>query len=90
MTVFVCKKCGHTQKAGEKDLVKRSKREQVEERNMRVVESSEEALPIVDAECPKCGHDKAYFWTLQTRSADEAETRFFRCVQCKYTWREYD
>ena len=47
-------------------------------------------LPLVDAACPKCKHLKAYFWSLQTRAADEAETKFFRCEKCKYTWRDYD
>ncbi|MEM2739417.1 MAG: transcription factor S [Candidatus Bathyarchaeia archaeon] len=54
-------------------------------------ERSEEirALPTITAECPKCGYDKAYWWMMQTRSADEAPTRFFRCVKCGYVWREY-
>ncbi|MFX1287916.1 MAG: transcription factor S, partial [Promethearchaeota archaeon] len=25
----------------------------------------------------------------QTRSADEPSTSFFRCLECKHTWREY-
>ena len=29
-------------------------------------------------------------WLQQTRSADEAPTRFFQCLKCKHTWREYD
>ena len=48
-----------------------------------------ETKPLTDADCQKCGHRKAYFWTMQTRAADEAETRFFRCEKCKHTWREY-
>ena len=52
-------------------------------------EEQEKTHPIIDIECPKCGHDKAEFWTRQTRSADEAETRFFKCVKCGHTWREY-
>ncbi|MEK6933005.1 MAG: transcription factor S, partial [Nanoarchaeota archaeon] len=27
--------------------------------------------------------------TSQTRAADEAETRFFKCTKCKHTIREY-
>jgi DNA-directed RNA polymerase subunit M len=39
--------------------------------------------------CPKCGHDEVMFWMMQTRSADEPMTRFYRCLRCKHTWREY-
>ncbi|PIO07920.1 transcription factor S, partial [Candidatus Pacearchaeota archaeon CG10_big_fil_rev_8_21_14_0_10_35_219] len=31
----------------------------------------------------------AYFWTMQTRAADESETKFYRCTKCDHTWREY-
>lgn len=45
--------------------------------------------PKTAAVCPKCGHREAFFWSTQMRAGDEAETRFFRCVKCKHTWREY-
>ena len=64
-------------------------KEQVKgQRNIKVVEEIE-TRPLVDVECPKCGHQKAYFWSIQTRAADEPETRFFKCEKCKHTWREY-
>ncbi|MEK6875723.1 MAG: transcription factor S [Nanoarchaeota archaeon] len=46
-------------------------------------------FPIISAACKKCGHNQAYFWTVQTRSGDEAETKFFKCTKCEHTWREY-
>ncbi|RLI11166.1 transcription factor S [Candidatus Bathyarchaeota archaeon] len=46
-------------------------------------------LPTVQVECPRCGHNEAYFWFVQTRSSDEGSTQFFRCTRCGYTWREY-
>jgi transcription factor S len=46
------------------------------------------SLPLTDVECPKCRHEKARFWTSQTRAADEAETRFFRCEKCGHVWRD--
>jgi len=59
-------------------------------KEVAVVSSKElSTYPIVDAECKKCGHGKAYFWTLQTRSSDEAETKFYKCTKCEHTWREY-
>ena len=38
--------------------------------------------------CPKCSHDVAYFLMVQTRSADEPMTQFFRCVECANQWKE--
>ncbi|MEK6967416.1 MAG: transcription factor S [Nanoarchaeota archaeon] len=57
---------------------------------IEVVKKGEEPLPKIDAECPTCKHDKAYYWTIQTRSADEAETKFLKCEKCGHTWRDYD
>jgi len=54
-----------------------------------VTEGDNEVFPVINALCSKCKNQEAYFWTKQTRSADEAETKFFRCTKCKYTWREY-
>ena len=46
--------------------------------------------PIVNEKCPKCEHTKCYFWMVQTRSSDESPTKFFKCVKCGYTRRNYD
>jgi DNA-directed RNA polymerase subunit M len=54
-----------------------------------IKEKDMDVFPVVANICGKCKHKEAYFWTSQTRSGDEAETRFFKCVKCKYTWREY-
>ena len=51
-------------------------------------DEDEKSLPETEAECPQCGNDKAYYWLVQTRAADEPETRFFRCTKCKKVWRE--
>lgn len=52
-------------------------------------ETAAETLPTINIECPKCKNNNAYWWMLQTRSADEATTQFYRCSKCNYTWRNY-
>ena len=49
----------------------------------------EETLSTIKMDCEKCGHDEAVWWMLQTRSADEPTTQFYRCSKCSYTWRDY-
>eukprot|EP01006_Ploeotia_vitrea_P001724 TRINITY_DN105492_c0_g1_i1.p1 TRINITY_DN105492_c0_g1~~TRINITY_DN105492_c0_g1_i1.p1 ORF type:complete len:124 (+),score=51.87 TRINITY_DN105492_c0_g1_i1:25-372(+) len=48
------------------------------------VDSTEAAL------CPKCEQHGAYFFQLQTRSADEPMTTFYKCKQheCGHRWKE--
>jgi len=40
--------------------------------------------------CPKCGHKKAYFQQIQTRSADEPMTQFYKCsnMSCGAQWKD--
>ncbi len=71
-----------------------------EETNTEITEKTEkvkkievveqiEVNPKIKATCEKCGNNVAYYWTQQTRGADEPETRFFKCTKCNFTWREY-
>jgi len=88
--VLVCNKCGkqtNVDKGKEFKLKETIEHEPFEV--IPVVDDSAESLPITDIECPECGHKKAGWWTQQTRSSDEPETRFYRCMKCKKTWREY-
>ena len=57
--------------------------------DVAVVDREIETMPLCAAECPKCEHDQAYYWMVQTRAGDEAETKFLKCQKCKHTWREY-
>jgi len=85
--VLACS-CGYKSKDLDKATIKEEKLEKTKE--LEVVDESElETLPIMDAECPKCRHKKAYFWLVQTRASDEPETKFLKCVNCKHTWRDY-
>jgi DNA-directed RNA polymerase subunit M len=85
-----CRKCGYTSDNEEtdKNLMSRVKRE---EREVTVLEGDADVgLPTTSARCPECGNNLAYWWLRQLRSADESETRFFKCTKCNNTWREYD
>ncbi len=77
--------CGYVMEEG-KISDKRKKQEKV-----AVVENKDqnEVLPKTKYDCKNCGHNEAYFWLLQTRSADEPETRFFKCTKCSAVHREY-
>jgi transcription factor S len=78
--------CGYSNKNLEGVQMKESLKPQ---EKIPVVEKEIEPLPLAEAECPKCEHKKAYYWTVQTRSADEPETKFFKCEKCRHTWRDY-
>jgi len=91
--VLVCRKCGYTEKVDKgfhMSTVSETKNE--EKKKILVIDEEVQVkvLPKTHITCPKCGNNEAYFWTVQTRAADEPATRFFRCTKCGYTWREYD
>lgn len=52
--------------------------------------SSWENVDATNEKCPKCEHPRAYFMQMQTRSADEPMTTFYRCCNkdCAYRWKE--
>lgn len=82
----VCASCGH--KSGKKLKIKSS--EKIEKSGgVAVVKKEDSVNPIVEMKCPKCKNKKAYFWTQQTRSSDESETKFYKCTECSHSWRVY-
>ena len=87
--VMVCVRCGFTKEnEGVESFVSVERRA---EKTITVLEGQSDAgLPTTRARCEECGNDSAYWWLRQLRSADESETRFFRCTKCGRTWREYD
>jgi len=86
--VLVCQSCGEEERAEGLEY-KMVKRVEEEKGGVVVIEEEPSVLPTVKVKCPKCGNDRAYWWIRQTRSADEPSTRFYRCVKCGNTWREY-
>ena len=84
---FSCS-CGYTNRdIGDVQLKEEVKHD---EKVIDVIDDEKEPLPLTNAECPRCGHGKAYYWLVQTRAGDEADTKFYKCEKCKYTWREND
>lgn len=83
-----CSSCGHINKATTSvDLSK--KVEKKKDFEVLGEESKAEVNPLTNMECPRCGHDKAYFWTKQMRAGDEPETQFYKCENCSHQWRDY-
>ncbi|MEO2154281.1 MAG: transcription factor S [Nanoarchaeota archaeon] len=89
---LVCPKCGYKESLNKRESKKLSIKEKVENKdNIKVALEDESAYPISEETvCPKCGKKGAYYFFKQTRSSDEPETKFFKCVHCGYVWREYD
>eukprot|EP01137_Pigoraptor_chileana_P021059 Opistho-2@84289 len=49
-----------------------------------------ENVDTTEVTCPKCSNDSAYFMQIQTRSADEPMTVFYKCTNhdCNHQWRD--
>jgi len=78
--------CGYILKSGKVEVKEEVK---TKTQKVEIIDANHEALPETEAECPKCGNKKAYFWLVQTRAGDEPETKFLKCTKCKHTWRDY-
>jgi DNA-directed RNA polymerase subunit M len=87
----ICPKCGTRAKVSAGAVLKEKVEKKKVELKRRPQEITE-TMPTVDAECPKCGSKKAYWWVTQTGSGlagseDQPDTEFFRCTRCRNTWR---
>ena len=94
---LVCPNCGYSEEVNQGGASRQVTVSQ------KIVHVPKEKIVVVDANappptaqvlkgsvrCPRCGHDEVLAWMMQTRAADEPPTRFYRCLKCGYTWREY-
>ena len=89
--VLTCPKCGYQKKAvAGQNVVKTKSVDDITKSVMEDSANKVSLLPTTDEyACEKCGNSKAYYYMRQTRSADEATTRFLECTACGYKWREY-
>jgi transcription factor S len=89
--VMTCPKCGYQKKqvVGE-NVVKQKSVDDISKSVMADATQKMDLLPTTNEyACEKCGNGTAYYFMRQTRSADEATTRFLECTKCGYKWREY-
>ena len=84
-----CSSCGYSPRGKVENLILKEKVDLTKEQAIDVQDKKIETLPKVKETCTKCKNKTAYYWTLQTRSSDESETRFFECTKCSHRWRVY-
>lgn len=82
-----CPRCNYYKKG--KSEIKISEKMEGKKEIAVISEDKSQVFPIVGEDCKKCKNKEAYFWSVQMRSGDEAETKFFKCTKCGFTWREY-
>lgn len=92
--LYLACRCGYKKEVEEDDDERKNKiqkKQEALEENLIIVSEEDKISvhPKVNRDCSKCGHNEAEAWQEQTRSADEPSTSFFRCLKCKFTWREY-
>ena len=85
---YVCPKCKEEVEI-KKDQKESSTISSSSKEDTAVVTEDVATFPKTRILCPECGYPEAYWSLRQTRSADEPETRIFRCCKCNHSWREY-
>ena len=90
--VMECTNCGHQseQEGSTEDFITTE-----EQTGDELIETSEDANfegkpKDKSVNCDECGNGEAWYTIKQTGSADEPPTRFFKCTECGYRWREYN
>ena len=78
-----CVACGHTIGIGQFDGTTSTTRIVFNKQDDMLVQRKEmNKGPTVERKCRRCPSEKMYYFTLQTRSADEGQTVFYTCAEC--------
>lgn len=83
-----CGSCGYLSKA-QTTITLSEKIEEKKEIEIISDDVETKVNPLIETECPKCKHDKAYYYSKQMRAGDEPETLFYTCEKCGHKWRDY-
>eukprot|EP00045_Choanoeca_perplexa_P000490 m.14714 g.14714 ORF g.14714 m.14714 type:complete len:111 (+) comp10332_c0_seq3:121-453(+) len=51
-------------------------------------DAAKEMMDMTETDCPKCHHNRASYFQMQTRSADEPMTVFYCCESCNHKWND--
>lgn len=93
----VCQDCGWIEESNQLETISftdQTRNEDPEGGKMLIIDDSDTSVtsrPRKEMICPRCDTMQIVeYWEIQTRSADESPTRFFRCTNCDKNWREYD
>lgn len=86
---MVCRRCGKKKPKVSGKFVVSGKG--IEKKEIPIVdfEKQKGKMATIDEPCPKCKARETMWHMQQTRGVDEPATRFFRCLKCGHTWREY-
>ncbi|XP_041371076.1 DNA-directed RNA polymerase I subunit RPA12-like [Gigantopelta aegis] len=90
--VVTCKKCGFQIDVAEFDGVEIHSKisfNKPETKIANVEETDDLTGPTVDRKCSTCGNEGMVYTTRQTRSADEGQTIFYTCTNCRFQEIEY-
>ena len=73
-----CPKCDYTE--GQESDIENNVSEKESKSDFLVLDENEgkDTMPTIEIECEKCGNNKAVWWMLQTTSAEEPTTHFYR------------
>lgn len=85
-SMFSCPVCTFVQPIESKII----KSHVLTKRKVDEVFTTDSDTPMTKINCEKCLNDTAYYIQMQTRSADEPATIFYKCTntKCNNTWKE--